>query len=697
MTFRHIVLQNLRYNFKRFLSYLFVNSFVVAVLFMYGSLLLNEILAKDAAMQMVSPFIEVAAFAIILFSIVFVAYTGIYFVMSRGREFSVYLTLGMTTRDLIRMIVIESLVIVIGSVTCGIVAGLLLSKLFYLVLGKILGLTTNIYFIDYKTFLLSLGVFLIVFLCNLLFTALFVRKLSIIQISKASQTKGVSKSRPVIGGISIIVFAFSMWFFHAGLTGNDLLEGLLASHGSLTWMIAMLTLAVSLYFAIACCMDVVRVVFARFPKLYNRNILILSNLSHRFYTYKVSLYVVSVLIALALFFSGFGLSMYSFTKKTIDEYIPYDFMIETSGDINAVSADEVKRIVEASGGTLGTFSSFEFIRNEDYRKSPGRFAHYSIDSMIISETNFNKHMGLSVDVAPDELLLVYNDKGAADKPIDYDSIITIEPWRAGVERAKAFRSAPPPDVESFMQSLGDTPRLTYEQSRTRSMYATFMNSYANIEFDGVLANIVDDTVYEGLRQAERNTVYLFDLQNGNGQQVFAGILDALRAHNNADSSLWAKADSQADSKDQAEHLRPIYKAERYEVAFRIGGFMLFAFAFLGLLFLLSSVIVLYYKIVTSIDEEKEKIALLQKIGLLGSECRSYLHKHLAILFFAPLVIGGVVGLFLVYLTLTFTVYAGYLMGQVGMMYGLFVLINILFYLSLRKKFIREVGLLRAQG
>ncbi|MDF2717557.1 MAG: hypothetical protein K0R28_4482 [Paenibacillus sp.] len=41
MTYRHIVIQNLKYNIKRFLSYLFVNSFVVSVLFLYGSLLFS--------------------------------------------------------------------------------------------------------------------------------------------------------------------------------------------------------------------------------------------------------------------------------------------------------------------------------------------------------------------------------------------------------------------------------------------------------------------------------------------------------------------------------------------------------------------------------------------------------------------------------------------------------------------------------
>lgn len=208
MIFRHIVGKNLKYNLGCFLSYLFVNSFVIVVLFLYGSLLFNEILARNSSFRAASAYIQAAAYAILLFSIVFVTYTGIYFVKSRSREFALYLTLGMTDRDLTRMIHIESLTIVAGSMVFGMLSELLLSNLFYMILSRILGFTgfsyREIYYIDYRTFLLSFGVFILVFLFNMLFTNIFIRRLSIVQMMKSSSTKGVSKSRPVISAIATI-------------------------------------------------------------------------------------------------------------------------------------------------------------------------------------------------------------------------------------------------------------------------------------------------------------------------------------------------------------------------------------------------------------------------------------------------------------------------------------------------------------
>lgn len=690
MTFRHIVGKNLKYNFRRFVSYLFVNSFVVAVLFMYGSLLFNESLARDAAMQLVSDYIDFAAYAIIAFSVGFVSYTGIYFVKSRGKEFGVYLTLGMTGRDLLRMIVFESLVVVAGSAACGILAGLLLSKLFYLILAKILGLTASIYFISYKTYLLSLGVFLFMFLCNLLFTARFIRKLSILQITKAASMKELSRSRPIVGSIAVVVFGLAIWLSQAAIRETEFARRLMGESKS-TWMLGIvLAVLVSLYFVIASGIDAVRAVLSRFPKLYNRNILVLSGLSHRFFAYKVSLYIVSLLIALSLLFSGFGLSLYSYTKKSIDEFFPYDFMIESTGNVNVVGEADIRAIIEANGGTLASFSALPFIRTETYRQYPNRLVHDYRSSIIVSESAYSRHMGTPVDVAPGEVLKVHNVKGEEKEAVGYDSILTVEPWSAGNDRALGYGEGPI-DPDRFAKELGTTPKLTFEQGKSRSEYASFIDSYGNVEFEGVTANVVDDAVYASLPPNLQHTAYLFNLRSGDGDRIFAAILDALR-EKNGDPALWPTPETKFVAKDSAEFLRPIYKAERYELSFRINAFMLFSFAFMGLLFLVSSFVVLYYKVVTDLDEEKEKVALLRKIGLTAAECRAYVQKHLAIVFFAPLLIGGLPVLYYLYLGFEFTAYVGFIMGRIGLMYAAFALLNVLFFAALRKRFFRGAGL-----
>lgn len=695
MTFRHIVGKNLKYNLRRFLSYFFVNSFVVAVLFLYGSLLFNENLAQSGSFRAASAYIHAAAYAILLFSIVFVAYTGIYFVKSRSREFALYLTLGMTDRDLISMVHIESLAIVAGSMVFGMLSGILLSNLFYLILGRILGFTgfsyNDIYYIDYRTFLLSFGVFILIFLFNILFTNLFIRKFSIVQMMKSSSTKGVSKAHPVIGAVATVICIFSTYFLHEFLARSEWARDVTNNHPVLYPMLIFVAVIVSLYFVIAFGIDIVQFFSKRVPAFYNKNILIFGTLSHRFFPYKVTLFSVSLLIFVAIYFMGMGISIYTYNDKTIEEFVPYDFMIETSGKINNISADEVKGIVKDAGGVLDTFSALKFASSQDYRNTKDGFSNYYLenhrDSIVISESEFNRHMGKHLDVKPDALLLVYNKSADAEEPINFDTVITIEPWREGVTHAEKFRETA--TMETFVDRLGDTKHLVYDREKTSSMYAPFINSYGNLEYAGVLANVIDDKVYESLK-VDTETAYLFNLKSGDGGQVFDAILDRLREINGADESLWKSPSLVFGEKDDVTNLRPIYKQERFDMAFGIGGFTFFAFSFIGFLFLMSSGAVLYYKIVTDIDEEKEQVVMLKRIGLNNKECRRYLQSQLAILFFTPFVIGGILGMIYMHAELEFSPYVDYMMGFVWLIIEVIAVLDVLLYLSLRKSIFKGV-------
>lgn len=697
MTFWYIVAQNLKYNFGRFLSYFFVNSFVVAVLFLYGSLMFNKILARNSSFRSASPYINAAAYAILLFSIVFVAYTGIYFVKSRSREFALYLTLGMTDKDLMRMIYIESLVIAASSMILGLLFGLLLSKLFYMILARILSFTgfsyNDIYYIDYRTFFLSFGVFVIVFLFNMIFTDIFIRKLSVIQLIKSSSTKGVSKSHPFIGSAAAIICVSSTFFLHAFLARSEWARDITGNYPVLIPMLTFVAVIVSLYFVIAFGIDIFRYFGKLFPVFYNRNILIFGSLSHRFFSYKVTLYIVSLLIFIAIYFMGMGISIYTYNDKTIREFVPYDFMIETNGEINRISEDKIKKIVKDAGGILDTFSPLKFTYCQNYRNTRDGFINYYMerqrDSLVVSESEFNRHMGLSIDVKPDELLLVYNSSANAKEPVDFDTIITIEPWRKGVTRAETFEKNPA-DMNTFVGKLGNVKHLAYDRENTRSMYAPFIDSYGNIEYAGVLADVIDDKIYAELK-AKEETAYLFNLKSGNGQKVFDAILDGLRNINGSNESLWKSSSLVFGKKDDITNLRPIYKQERFNMAFGIGGFTFFAFSFIGFLFLLSSGIVLYYKIVTDIDEEKEQIVILKRIGLNDKECRGYLTTHLAIFFFTPFVIGSVLGMAYMHGELVFSPYVGYMMGFIWIIIGVIAALNVILYLSLRKRFFKGVG------
>ncbi len=695
MTFRDIAKKNLTFNIRKFASFFLVNAFVVCVLFLFGSLLFNDILNADPGIRAAGSLIVMAAVGITVFSVIFLMYTGFYFIRSRGREFGVYLTLGMTSRDLSRMVTLESSAVFGLAAALGMGAALLIGKLFYLALAKVLEVSDNLFFIGYETFLFSLGVLAFIFLFQRLAAARFIRRMSIVEITKSSKTKDTSKQSPFIGIVSLIMFATSIFMFHAITTGATWAINFLREYMELSVIVVIATMLVSLFFLIGSAIAGVTWIFKRFPAVYQRNILLLSSLSHKFKAYRVSLFSVTLLVGFAVFFIGIGMSFYTYGEMTIDTFQPHDFMVERRGEINIITEGELMEIVNSADGKIEQIKIMPYLDGMVYRElndRDGLFVNFRQNSYLVSESDFNRFTGLDINLAPDELLIVTNDEDAAKEGMNFDTTIVIESFAQGIERSESFRQKDL-NKDAFMESLDDADVLEYSQRKSTLLFQPFVNSNGSLEFIRSHANVIDDEVYRNLTRGQTNELIVFELASGNHQAVLDGLLTFLREKNNISSEVWRDTvEFSITNKDNINGLRPLCKTERHEILLRANGFLLFAMAFLGLLFLASSCIVLYYKIVADTDEEMETISMFKKIGLTDRECRSYLQNHTAIIFFLPLLLGGALGLYLTYQFFSAgTSHAGYLISHVVIMYGVIVVFGILLYASLRKRFFKDVG------
>lgn len=68
----------------------------------------------------------------------------------------------------------------------------------------------------------------------------------------------------------------------------------------------------------------------------------------------------------------------------------------------------------------------------------------------------------------------------------------------------------------------------------------------------------------------------------------------------------------------------------------IYGGLLFLGVFLGVLFVLAAVLIIYYKQVTEGYDDKGRFEIMQKVGLTGGEVRKSIHFQLLLMFFLPL-------------------------------------------------------------
>lgn len=691
MTFSHIILKNLKHNITKFTSYIFVNSFVISMLFTYGSIIFNPNINEDPILNSAMDFVYIGVISILLFSIIFISYTGVYFIKTRGKELGVYLTLGMTKANLTRMILLENTVIMVISVVLGMIFGLLFSGIFYLILGKVLEVN-DLFYLDINSFLLGIGVFIIVFICNMIYSVIFIKRTNIRSITIADKTKGMKKPSVIVGSLGVILFILSTTMVYLIFTDNDLVSNL-NEYTTEAIFISISVQFTSLYLVLASGLDFIVSLISKNKKFYNRNILLLSNLKYSFTTYKTTLFLITLLMGMSILFMGIQLSFKVGNTELMNTVLPYDFMIESTDEYNSISKDQLEKLVSDNGGEITDFVNYDFVSSQIFRNQPNWFYYYGITTMIISESEFNNAFNQNLDINSDELVVIANnDMDFADKQFTFDSYLTALGYQEGGALASKVRSDEM-TLEQFTDytKANDIQVLDYSLDKTTSLYYSFIDSYGEIEFASVTASIIDDSVYNSLNNPEQNSITEFNV-TGLDQQAFCSDLKSeLRQINDAPDS-WQTSMPERQDMSSIESYQPICKSIKVEETDKAMAMFSFTMTFISILFLIASSVVLYYKLVNDIDYERSQIELFNKIGVNRKESEKYIRNHTAFIFFTPLVLGGGIGLLYTYAffhSLPTSLVHELILIVLGM-YGLFIIYDILFYLYIKTSLIRKI-------
>lgn len=693
MTFSSIVKKNFNHNFNKYISFYFVNSLIIAMLFMYGSLLFNKGIIDSINKTSLYETVQMALLGVILFSIVFISYTNIAFLKNRGKEFGMYLTLGMTTKDLTRLIFLENLGIMIASLITGILGGSLFARLFYMGLNRVLNGTTIIYEINYKSFLLSIGVFTLIFLGNFIFNIFYIRKVSIIDIIKASKSKEVGTGKILLGIISFSLLAISMYCLPKTLLAEIFKEKLYMS-----WIFAALTL-ICPYMIIQSFIVIVKELFRKFPNSYNKNILVLSNVTHRFSAYRNMLYILSLLIAGAMFFMGYSYSIYTATREFVNETNPYDIMFVETEEYNKVDKEDLEKEIKYNKGEIKKYDVLDYIEVPRLKAEGDVLLFYKDKETVISETNYNKHMGTDIDIKPNESLYITVENevkeseqpntilvGLDDKELEkFQSNLLLEERALRVEEVESTF-----DKSKYLYL--DKENIVEEK---KVKIANFRYGGDYYTGDGF---ILDDKDYEFLKnnltKRAFKKIHLINVKNGD--VAFEGIRKYLMTINKLDDSYWADTNifGGLGSNDEIgikEAYRPIYKEELVRLQLDSNGIMFFTMIFIGMLFVVANGVILYYKVLSDIGDENERINSLKRIGITAKEINSIVSKELAIIFFMPTLIGGGMGLYYLYVMISNSGMTELLMNKSVLILVIGYIFQYIFYLISRKKYIKEIN------
>ena len=161
---------NLRKNGRVYLPYLLTCVGMVAMYYIIYALALNQSLQSVYGGEQVSLLLSYGMWIMAVFSVIFLFYTHSFLIKRRKKEFGLYNILGMGKWHIAKMTAIETIYTSLISLALGLVAGVVLSKLFYLLLLNIVqyGAVNSQLMLQfefsttalYRTLLLFCGIFL---------------------------------------------------------------------------------------------------------------------------------------------------------------------------------------------------------------------------------------------------------------------------------------------------------------------------------------------------------------------------------------------------------------------------------------------------------------------------------------------------------------------------------------------------------
>lgn len=213
MNFRQFAVNNVLRSKRTYVAHFLSSAFSVMIFFTYGLLafhpnLKDGIDSYSGTMSMLGTMgMTISQYIVFIFSFFFLLYSVGAFIKMRKKEFGVLLILGMSRKQLNRMLFIENILIGAAAIITGIGIGFIFSKLILLISSKLLAVDSGLpFYFPVEALLLTAGAYAVLFLLIASFSSIMLRKGALIDLVKAEDSpKPPPKASPWLAMLAVVL------------------------------------------------------------------------------------------------------------------------------------------------------------------------------------------------------------------------------------------------------------------------------------------------------------------------------------------------------------------------------------------------------------------------------------------------------------------------------------------------------------
>lgn len=593
---------NIKKNGRTYIPYILTCIFMVAMYYIISSLARNPGIKDLLGGDTVEYTLVLGGWVVAIFAAIFLFYTNSFLMKRRKKEFGLLNILGMEKKHLSRVIGYETLYIAGISLAFGILLGIVLDKCMFLLILKVLDAPVSLgFYVSFESMLLAGILFAAIFLLIFLNSLRQIRLSSPIELLRGSS---VGEKEPKTKWVMAIlgVLCLSGGYYLAVTTQNPL------TAVSLFFLAVLLVVAGTYFLFMAGSIAFLKLLRKKKSYYYKaKHFISVSGLIYRMKQNAVGLANICILSTMVLVMVASTSSMMLGMEDIINTRYPYDITVyaraETEAQREAVDA-AANRLLESYGAQKTaaqayTYLNFSAVREGDTFLVGGEEDLTALERLnnlfFIPVEDYNRLTGDNARLAEGEILL-YSNRDAYEP----DTLTVFD---------RTYRIVGRPD-----NFLGNG---VMEADIVSSRFIVVRDVEEIVEL-----NDLQRQAY-GKNASEFRYFYGFDLDIPEEQQraFYAELKDSLNSQD-----LLGIADSRADSRQSFHSL--------YGGLFFIG-------IFLGLLFTVATILIIYYKQISEGYDDRERYVIMQKVGMSQAEVKRSIHSQILTVFFLPLITAGV--------------------------------------------------------
>ncbi len=595
--------ENIKKNSKTYIPFMLTCIITIAMFYIILSLSGNPGIAAMRGASFITMFMSIGSVTVGIFAVIFLFYTNSFLIKRRKKEFGLYNILGMEKRHISVVVFIEIFYTAAISLIIGLPGGILLDKLMYLIISRLLNVEVTLgFYVSVESLIASViffgAIFFFIFF-NTLRQICFSNPIELLKGESMGEREPKTRWLMTVLGVGCLGAGY-----YISVTTRDIASAFMM------FFLAVILVILGTYMLFTAGSVFILKTLRKNKRYYykTKHFISVSGLIYRMKQNAAGLANICILSTMVLVMISSTSCLMMGMDEILKENFPYDLTLEVRRAYWSEDSEE----------KLSQFDEAVDIITE-YEKEISRadflyvmdFVGYFQDGKVLFEgtsspyflcfvtaEDYNKAFGGELVLKKGEIAAAPLNKDDANFNSESINLFGIE---CKIKEKADYFYAHNGDnnviAEKAAIILSDIDAMHELSDKYREFYEISESGYRGDKVININFTANDE---------KRHNAILSDLAEKTGDFVL----------------LTSRADG------------------KYNFLDLYGG-LFFLGLFLGTLFIMAAVLIIYYKQISEGYDDKKRFEIMQNVGLSKGEVRASIHSQVLTVFFLPLVMAGI--------------------------------------------------------